>query len=41
MAESFSNKLTRAAGADVVSKTNSTVAANTNQITEILSLIHI
>ena len=33
MAESFSNKLTRAAGADVVSKTNSTVAANTNQIT--------
>ena len=33
MAESFSNKLTRAAGADVVSKTNSTVAALTNQIT--------
>ena len=32
MAESFSNKLTRAAGL-VVSKTSSTVAANTNQIT--------
>ena len=33
MAESFSNKLTRAAGADVVSKTGATVAANTNSLT--------
>jgi len=33
MAESFSNKLTRAAGADVVSKTGASVAANTNAIT--------
>ena len=33
MAESFSNKVTRAAGVDVVSTTGSTVAANTNQIT--------
>ena len=33
MAESFSNKLTRAAGADVISKTGASVAANTNAIT--------
>ncbi len=33
MAESFSNKLTRAAGVDVVSKTGATVAANTNSLT--------